>query len=194
MSYRAFKRLLGETSLERKCRFLFGAGILLLITASFWLYAYQTEDLAYAQTTTTCRVLVNPIFDKHHLPFLRDQLQEQLFKSGGSDAREKIKQALDDAVARRELFLKAQLEAEERMHGDLGMYQYRVITRESQCEDSFERDLFKDFKKADDPRTDASAASSPGRAASCTIMDPSAPTSAAWNAITAVTTSSRKTT
>ena len=24
MSYRAFKRLLGETSLERKCRFLFG--------------------------------------------------------------------------------------------------------------------------------------------------------------------------
>ena len=25
MSYRAFKRLLGETSLERKCRFLFGA-------------------------------------------------------------------------------------------------------------------------------------------------------------------------
>ena len=56
MSYRAFKRLLGETSLERKCRFLLGAGILLLITASFWLYAYQTEHLAYDQTTTTCRV------------------------------------------------------------------------------------------------------------------------------------------
>jgi hypothetical protein len=42
MSYRAFKRLLGETSLERKCRFLFGAGILLLITGSFWLYALRT--------------------------------------------------------------------------------------------------------------------------------------------------------
>src|SRR5207253_6247987 len=97
MSYRAFKRLLGETSLERKCRFLFGAGILLLITASFWLYAYQTEDLAYAQTTTTCRVLVNPIFDKHHLPFLREQMNEQLLKGGGSDAKEKIKQALDEA-------------------------------------------------------------------------------------------------
>ena len=39
MSYRAFKRLLGETSLERKCRFLFGAGILLLIAASFLWYA-----------------------------------------------------------------------------------------------------------------------------------------------------------
>src|SRR5947208_822396 len=66
MSYRAFKRLLGETSLERKCRFLFGAGILVLITASFWLYAYQTEHLAYDQTTTTCRVLVDSIFSKWH--------------------------------------------------------------------------------------------------------------------------------
>src|SRR5271155_2784066 len=68
MSYRAFKHLIGETSLERKCRFLFGGGILLLITASFWLYAYQTEHLAYDQTTTTCRVLINQIFDKHHTP------------------------------------------------------------------------------------------------------------------------------
>src|ERR1700745_594093 len=67
MSYRAFKRLLGETSLERKCRFLFGACILLLITASFWLYAYLTEHLAYEQTTTTCRLLVNQCFDKEHL-------------------------------------------------------------------------------------------------------------------------------
>ena len=53
MSYRAFKHLLGETSLERKCRFLFGAGTLLLITASFWFYALQTEHLAYEQTTDT---------------------------------------------------------------------------------------------------------------------------------------------
>ena len=63
MSYRAFKRLLGETSLERKCRFLFGAFILLLITGSFWFYARQTEDVAYAQIVTTCRLLVNQIID-----------------------------------------------------------------------------------------------------------------------------------
>ena len=61
MSYRAFKRLLGETSLERKCRFLFGGFILLLITGSFWLYASKTEPLAYAQLPTTCRLLVNHI-------------------------------------------------------------------------------------------------------------------------------------
>src|SRR3954452_15112433 len=64
MSYRAFKRLLGETSLERKCRFLFGGFILLLISGSFWLYARQTEHLAYDQVTTTCRLLVNQIVDR----------------------------------------------------------------------------------------------------------------------------------
>src|SRR5262245_41319643 len=61
MSYRAFKRLLGETSLERKCRFLFGGFILLLITGSFWLYARQTEHLAYDQLPTICKLLVNHI-------------------------------------------------------------------------------------------------------------------------------------
>ncbi len=66
MSYRAFKRLLGETSLERKCRFLFGAGILILITLSFWFYAYQTEHLAYDQATITCRLLIEPILKDRH--------------------------------------------------------------------------------------------------------------------------------
>src|SRR5437773_880241 len=66
MSYRALKRLLGETSLERKCRFLFGAFILLLISGSFWLYAHQTEDLAYEQIPTACRPLVHPILAKKH--------------------------------------------------------------------------------------------------------------------------------
>jgi signal transduction histidine kinase len=64
MSYRAFKHLLGETSLERKCRFLLGAVALLLITASFWWYAGQTEHLAYEQTRTTGRLLAAGIIDK----------------------------------------------------------------------------------------------------------------------------------
>src|SRR5437870_13207009 len=67
MSYRAFKRLLGETSLERKCRFLFGAAILVLITLSFWLYAVKTEYLASAQAVNSCRLLVNPSLGHFHL-------------------------------------------------------------------------------------------------------------------------------
>lgn len=67
MSYRAFKRLLGETSLERKCRFLLGAGILLLITLSFWIYARQTESLAYDQTANSGRLLISPIVGRYHI-------------------------------------------------------------------------------------------------------------------------------
>jgi signal transduction histidine kinase len=66
MSYRAFKRLLGETSLERKCRFLFGAFILLLLILSFWLYSRQTERLAYGQLVTSSRLLVPTLVAEQH--------------------------------------------------------------------------------------------------------------------------------
>ncbi|HZV06412.1 MAG TPA: ATP-binding protein [Gemmataceae bacterium] len=64
MSYRAFKRLLGEYRLERKCLFLFGLFIVLLLTLSFWLYHQQTESLAYDQIKTACRVTVKEIVDR----------------------------------------------------------------------------------------------------------------------------------
>jgi signal transduction histidine kinase len=64
MSYRAFKHLLGETSLERKCRFLLGVVALALITGSFWFYAHKTERLAHEQTRTTGRLLAAGIIDK----------------------------------------------------------------------------------------------------------------------------------
>ena len=73
MSYRAFKRLLGETSLERKCRWLLGAGVLVLMTGSFWVYARQTEDLAYEQLDTTGRALLSPTVAQLHVK--GDQLE-----------------------------------------------------------------------------------------------------------------------
>ena len=67
MSYRTFKHLLGETSLERKCRFIFGGGILVLVTISFYWYGQKTEKLVIGQTTQTARRLVNPtVVDKHY--------------------------------------------------------------------------------------------------------------------------------
>lgn len=73
MSYRAFKRLLGETSLERKCRWLLGTGVLILMAASFYVYARQTEYLAYDQLTHTGRALVSPIVARIHV---RGELRE----------------------------------------------------------------------------------------------------------------------
>ena len=59
MSYRSFKHLLGETSLERKCRFIFGGGILVLVTFSFY-SGQKTESLVIGQTTQAARMHVNP--------------------------------------------------------------------------------------------------------------------------------------
>jgi two-component system, NarL family, sensor histidine kinase BarA len=66
MSYRSFKRLLGENNLERKCRILLGVGIVVLMTVSFWLYAHRTEDIAYEQMQTTGQLLVPSILAKLH--------------------------------------------------------------------------------------------------------------------------------
>src|SRR5882724_1019453 len=71
MSYRAFKRLLGETSLERKCLCLFGIGTLVLISSIFWGYANRTEALAYEQLPVTGRVLALHLFVDHHEKILQ---------------------------------------------------------------------------------------------------------------------------
>jgi signal transduction histidine kinase len=66
MSYRSIKRVLGETSLERKFRFLFGACLLLLITASFWWYGKQTEELIYEQNPLKARLLIDQVMLAMH--------------------------------------------------------------------------------------------------------------------------------
>lgn len=66
MSYRTFKRLLGETSLERKCRFLFGGGLFLLIIGSFYFNWRQTSKAVYEQNIITGRLLVAPIILEKH--------------------------------------------------------------------------------------------------------------------------------
>src|SRR6185295_8284599 len=66
MSYRSFKRVLGETSLERKCRFLFGACLFFLITGSFWWYGNKTAQLVDKQNPIKGRLLVDTILALKH--------------------------------------------------------------------------------------------------------------------------------
>src|SRR5262245_59722676 len=146
MSYRAFKRLLGETSLERKCRFLFGAGILVLITASFWLYAYQTEHLAYDQTANTCRALVDPVFEKWHLSYVLDRQEKRLAPESKDQA-----QKLIDLIQQ---LRQARTEADSLLVEKLGRYQYRLLRENQPFEDSYERELFKEFQKGDGPKNE----------------------------------------
>ncbi len=67
MSYRTFKHLLGETSLERKCRFIFGGGILALVTLSFSWYGTKTESLVIGQKTEAARVRVEQTLTNLHM-------------------------------------------------------------------------------------------------------------------------------
>jgi len=59
MSYRSFKRVLGETSLERKCRILFGACLGVLIAGSFWWYGSRSEDIVRENIRNTGRLSVD---------------------------------------------------------------------------------------------------------------------------------------
>jgi signal transduction histidine kinase len=78
VSYRSFKHLLGETSLERKCRFIFGLGIFLLVTVSFLLYGLKTETLVKTQSTQTARMLVNPTLMNIHYKQFGDERLESI--------------------------------------------------------------------------------------------------------------------
>ena len=65
MSYHSFKRIFGESNLERKCRFLFGTSLLLLIMGSFLLYGERTKEIVYQQNPKTGRLLVHTIMMHH---------------------------------------------------------------------------------------------------------------------------------
>jgi signal transduction histidine kinase len=151
MSYRAFKHLLGETSLERKCRFLFGAGILLLITASFWLYAHMTESLAYKQIETTGRLLVNPILLRIHFHNLDVKNGRWEPRQDGPPTAAKEPQPRLNKETWDQLRKALEELSEENLPEAVRQYQHRIIkprarTRENQPEDSFESDLLKDFE------------------------------------------------
>ncbi|MEX0717176.1 MAG: ATP-binding protein [Planctomycetaceae bacterium] len=88
MSYRMVKRLFGETSLERKCRFLFGGGLMLLITGSFALYAHQNSKLVYDQKETVALSYVQPtLIVKHWQYFEPEESFRGVIEQMARDAR-----------------------------------------------------------------------------------------------------------
>jgi signal transduction histidine kinase len=163
---------LGETSLERKCRLLLGAGILLLIALSFWVYALLTEKLAYNQTTTTCRLLLFPVIAKEHLaPFNVKNAQhwQKLLQSLEKDtptAKKLAARMLDDwqkrAVRSREV-----LEASENPWLDKLSelkYQHQFFRKQTgngsgeyrrQSEDPDEQKILEEFFTSDEQKTEA---------------------------------------
>lgn len=67
MSYRGITKAIGETSLERKCRLLFGACLLPLIAGSFWWSAQLTNRMIEVQARSTGEALAIAAFTELHL-------------------------------------------------------------------------------------------------------------------------------
>jgi two-component system, NarL family, sensor histidine kinase BarA len=138
MSYRAFKRLLGETSLERKCRFLFGGGIVILIFLSFWLYAYLIEHLAYDQAVADCKLLVAPSLVRQHLMKKESSVKKE--NELHWQITEPITQLgnLDD-------FILAETVKESQFY----------FLSENKYDDSYEQQLYKEFQRGDGKTEDS---------------------------------------
>ncbi len=66
MSYRSLKRLMGETSLERKCRFLLGSSLIILISGSFYWYSQRNLTVIEAQYRQRAQLLISQnLFTTH---------------------------------------------------------------------------------------------------------------------------------
>ena len=73
MSYRAMKRLLGETNFELKSLILFGLGLSILAVATFGLYWWRTAQLVDEQTRMASRLLIPTIILEHHWKWDQDE-------------------------------------------------------------------------------------------------------------------------
>lgn len=80
MSYRTIKRLLGETSLERKCRFLFGGALLLLLTGSFYVYAMLNLRIVTDQYRERAQLLISQNMMSMHFGIDRLPSPEEMKK------------------------------------------------------------------------------------------------------------------
>ncbi len=81
--------MLGETSLERKSRMLFGSCLLLLITGAFWWVDSIAEQLVLETTRSKGRDLVDMVLLSRHFTAWRHEKEVKEFAVETSEALEK---------------------------------------------------------------------------------------------------------
>jgi len=92
MSYRTFKRALGETNLERKCRLLFGTCLLVLISGSFWWYGSETDKIVYDLNRRVGKALVDvAMMEAHKNVFVTNE--------GGTSVVNSDEQKINESLA-----------------------------------------------------------------------------------------------
>jgi two-component system sensor histidine kinase BarA len=81
MSYRSLKRVLGETNLEKKCRFLFGLFLVVVLVLAFLTVYWRTQQLVYNTTERKGRDLADmALLSRHFLRWETDLERKELVK------------------------------------------------------------------------------------------------------------------
>ncbi|MGI9428078.1 MAG: ATP-binding protein [Bythopirellula sp.] len=101
MSYRTFKRTLGETNLERKCRWLFGVCLLPLIAGSFWWYGTRTDQIVVAQNQFVGEAVVDIAMVLAHKEVLSAPVVDAPDKSKIDPLEEKTNETIAELVRER---------------------------------------------------------------------------------------------
>ena len=89
MSYRGLTKAIGETSLERKCRLLFGACLLPLIAGSFWWYGQLVNGIVEKQARLMGESLANANLAELHKMGEVDPVIERAFAETREDMRKR---------------------------------------------------------------------------------------------------------
>jgi signal transduction histidine kinase len=93
MSYRTFKRVLGETNLERKCRWWFGTSLIVMLALSFTWNGRQTDKLVEDSIRTLSRELVRAGWQKLHidtLAIMEGSIKALAARESGTDSSESV--------------------------------------------------------------------------------------------------------
>jgi signal transduction histidine kinase len=78
MAYKAFKRVLVENNLERKCLLLFGVSLSLLISGAFWYAERNAEFLVEEKIKQTGRDFVDLSLLRHHVETITHLKEDEL--------------------------------------------------------------------------------------------------------------------
>lgn len=101
MSYRTFKRALGETNLERKCRWLFGACLLPLIVGSFWWYGSRTDQIVVEQNRFVGEALADLAIVVAHADILSTSISDSTRVNPVDDVDSSINDSLVELLRER---------------------------------------------------------------------------------------------
>ena len=103
MSYRGFKRVLGETNLERKCRWWFGVTLGVLLFLSFYFSGQRLRGIVYESNQKLGPELVRAAWLEQHLDFILEVWANETASPGDAEqdsAWDKFsKEMLDDSRA-----------------------------------------------------------------------------------------------